>query len=70
MKRYSLHELLAEYVRRKWDEAQAARLRELRELLKFKSPIVFDYRPLPLGDWLSAGARRWLMMCWEERRCL
>ena len=72
VKFYSLHELLLELIRRKWDKSREGRMRELAELYKFKSPLVMDFkRPLPgLGDWLSAGSRRWLMMCWEARTCL
>jgi hypothetical protein len=73
MNRYSLHELLEEYVQRKWDSSREKRMEELRQLKKWQAPLVYlgEYPSLtPLGHWLSAGSRRWLMMCWEERTCL
>jgi hypothetical protein len=69
----SLDELILEYVQRKWEISREKRMKELRQLYKFRAPwFVEDYsEPLPgLADWLSAGERKWLLMCWEERTCL
>jgi hypothetical protein len=69
----SLDELLDEYVARKWEISREKRMKELRQLYKFKTPLDFEERqPVAglLADWLSSGSRRWLLMCWEARRCL